>query len=918
MKKMTFFFLMFIGLVAAQAQDMEAMKYYNLGLSSTMTSKKIEYFTEALKLNPALVEAYEKRGLLYYFQERYDAVIQDFERYIELAPAKAEDFRMLGLGFLRSRIYYQAIDNFTHAIKLKPNCADAYADRAEAYRLIDRYNDAIRDSTKAIEIWADPGTMSDAYRTRAKSYLAIGRKTEAFADNLKVTSLDPKSPRNLGKARPITTIGAMGLLILNGAVFLFLFELKPNLLKIGKYRRLNILSSKLLAPQAADTVTRERLHPLFAEIPQKRLTTVIAGAGYGKTTFIAQAHNYLNLNTVWYRLEPSDGDFIIFLSYLTAGIQKYFPKFGAETCRWLVKKQNLKQSREAVLTVFLKELETIAKKDLIIVLDDYHNIQYSREIKLSLDFLITHFPPEVHLILISRFDVNLPLSRLRAARQTVDIREGDLSFTTDEINRLYSQLFYIFLKQESLEILRQKTEGWVSGLILFYHVLKGKGPVEIEKLLLTLKGSQKLVFSYLEENVYNLLTDGKKEFLIKTSILPRMNAEFCDQLLNIHNSRDILKDLEENHLFTNSFDDADKWYTYHQLFRDFLQTKLITELGCKTVIELYKQAAGLLENFDEDKEAISDYIDAESFSKVWHRLNKSEPKTVGSLKLLPNPNHHKINDAPVDCQNAILKLQTPSLKVYLFGKFRVLQGDQEIYDKKWKSRKAQMIFKYLLYHRQKGYLKKDVLMELLWPEDDPVKTAKRFHVALASMRKTLEPEITRGTPSAYILRSGSSYHIDIGDEGYVDIDNFKKELKLAKKSKDSEESIDHLLKAEAIYRGDFLEEDLYVQWCDEERERFKDQHLQLLEEIIKYYHVKKSYKKCIGYVKKYLSMDKYTEDIYQLLMTYYSQTGNKAMVKRTFEKCKDHIEKELDCPLSEETEKLYHELISDTGSTTGP
>jgi len=855
--------------------------------------------------------------LLYYFQEKYDAVILDFQKYIELAPGKAEDFRMLGLGFLRSRIYSQAVDNFTHAIKLKPNCADAYADRAEAYRLIDRYHDAIRDSTRAIEIWADPGTMSEAYRTRAKSYLAIGRKTEAFADNLKVTSLDPKLPRMWGKSQPMVPLGAMGLLILNGAVFFFLFELKPNLLRIDRFRKINILSSKLLAPQAADTVTRERLHPLFAEIPQKKLTTVIAGAGYGKTTFIAQAHNHLNLNTVWYRLEPSDGDFIIFLSYLTAGIQKYSPRFGAETCRWLVKKQNLKQSRESVLTVFLEELENVVKKDLIIVLDDYHTIQYSHEIKLSLDFLITHFPPEVHLILISRFDVNLPLSRLRAARKTVDIREGDLAFTTDEINRLYSQLFYIFLKQESLEILRRKTEGWVSGLILFYHALKGKGPAEIEKLLLTLKGSQKLIFSYLEENVYNLLTDEKKEFLIKTSILPRVNAEFCDQLLHIHNSRDILKDLQENHLFTSSFDDVDKWYTYHQLFRDFLQTKLITELGCKTVLELYKQAAGLLENFDEDKEVISDYLNEESFSNVWRRLNTNEPKTVGSLKLLPNPNHHKINDAPVDYQDAIPKLQTPSLKVYLFGKFRVFQGEQEVPDKRWKSKKAQMIFKYLLYHRQKGYLKKDVLMELLWPEDDPVKTAKRFHVALASMRKTLEPEITRGTPSAYILRSGDAYRIDIRDEGYVDIDNFKNELKLAKKTKDSEESTDHLLKAEAIYRDNFLEEDLYVQWCDEERERFKEEYLQLLEEIIKYYHVKKSYKKCIGYVKKYLLMDKYAEDIYQLLMTYYSQTGNKAMVKRTFKKCKDNIEKKLDCPLSKETEKLYHELISDFGSTSG-
>ncbi len=702
MKRLTFFFLMFVGLVAAQAHDMEAMKYYNLGLASTLTSKKIEYFSEALRLNPALVEAYEKRGLLYYFQEKYDSVIHDFQRYIELAPAKAEDYRMLGMGFLRSRIYNQAIDNFTRAIKLKPNRADAYADRAEAYRLLGRYDDAIRDSTKAIEIWADPATMSDAYRTRAKSYLAIGKNTEAFEDNRKVTSLDPRYPSIWGKSKPLGIIGGMCLFILNGAVFLFLFELRHSLPKFGRYRHLNIFGSKLLAPKTTDTVTIERLHAFLAEI---------------------------------------------------------------------------------------------------------------------------------------------------------------------------------------------------------------------EKMLITLKGSQKLIFSYLEENVYNSLTDNKKEFLIKTSILPAMNAGFCNQLLNIQNSQDILKDFEENHLFISSIDDADKWYSYQQLFKDYLQTKLITELGCEAVLELYKQAAGLLENLDKEKKTISDDLNEASFSKVWCLINKNEPKISGSLKLLTQSDHLMANDVSVDCRNTIPNLKTLSLKVYFFGKFKVLQGDKEVPDKRWKSKKAQMIFKYLLYHRPKGYLKKDVLMELLWPEDDPVKTAKRFHVALASMRKTLEPEIIRGTPSAYISRSGDAYCIDIGNEGYVDIDNFKKELKFAKEKKDSEELIDHLLKAETIYQGDFLEEDLYVQWCDEERERFKEEYLQLLEEIIKYYHVKKNYKKCIHYANKYLKTDKYAEDIYQLLMIYYSRTGNNAMVNKIFKKCKDHIIKGLDCPVSKETEKLYHELTSDSGST---
>jgi DNA-binding SARP family transcriptional activator len=910
MRKIAICLFILAGLVTAQAQDMDAMKHFNLALASSNTSEKIKCFTEALKLDPDLVDAYEKRGLLYYFQEKYDKVIQDFQRYIKLAPADSDGYRMLGMAFLKSEIYQPAIHNFTRTINIDPDIAFAYANRAEAYRLIGKYKEAIHDSTKAIEIWADPRTMSDAYRTRAKAYLAIGRKTEAFADNIRVTGLDPSFPSSWGQPQPIRFINAMALFVLNAIVFLFLFELRPNLLRIDKYSSLNILSSKLLAPQATDTVARERLYPLLIEIPQKKLTTIVAGAGYGKTTLIAQAGNYLNLNTVWYRLDTSDGDFIVFLSYLAAGIQKYFPGFGAQTCRWLAKKQDLKQGREAVLTIFLNELEKVVKKDLIIVLDDYHTIQYSPEIKLSLEFLLTHFPPEVHLILISRFEVDLSLSRLRAAREIVDIKVEDLAFTPDETDQLYSQLFYISLKQESLEILQQKTEGWVSGLILFYHALRGKKTSEIESLLLKLKGSHKLIFSYLEENVYNSLTDKKKEFLLKTSILPRVNAEFCDRLMNINYSRDILKDLEENHLFTSSLDEEDEWYTYHQLFRDFLQAKLITELGCQASLELYKHAAELLGDFSVNEAVLGYDLNTEALPEVGCLLSKNEQALWDSLKLLPKPNNLMTKDAPPNYMKIIPKAQVPALKVYFFGKFRVLKEVREIPDNRWKSKKAQMLFKYMLYTRHKGYLKKDVFMELLWPEEDPVKTAKRFHVALASLKKTLEPEKERGIPSAYIARSGDAYRIDIGNEGSLDIEDFREELKLARDEQNPEMAFQHYLKAATIYQGDFLEEDLYVSWCDEERERIKEDYIYILTKIITYYENQKDYSACIDYIGRYIKVDKYAENIYQQLMRYYALIGNKAMVVRTFERCNESITKELDIPLSRETEALFQKLLS--------
>lgn len=874
--------MMFVGLVAAQANDLDAVKYFNLGLSSSLASTKIKYFTQALMLNPKMVDAYEERGVLYFFQEKYDKVIQDFQKYLELAPEKAKGYRMLGLGFLKSRDYDRAIVNLSRAIQMMPDDTCAYANRAEAYRRIGKYDEAIYDATTAITIGGNLQTISDAYRTRAKAYLKTGRDAEVDADLNKAMLLDPRIAKWYKKdSNVLKHISLMGLFVFNGMLFLFLFEFSPHLLPRVKSRRQILLNSKLLIPQTADAIYRARLNPLLRKMLQKRVTTVIAGAGYGKTTLMAQAAKQLNLNTVWYRLDTTDSNGIVFLSYLIAGIRKHFPGFGSETFRRLVKRPKIGQDLEDALFVFIKELETVVQKELAIVLDDYHTVQYSREIKKSLEFLLERLPPSVHLILISRHDVGLPLSRLRVGREVLDMSWQDLAFTPGEIEQLFSQVFRIPLQPPTLKILHRKSEGWAAGLILFYHALRGKNPSEIEKRLIKLKGFRTSIFKYLEENVYDSLPDDKKDFVVKTSILPLMNAEFCDNYLKINNSRGILKYLEANQLFTTAYDEEGQWYAFHQLFRDFLQTKLRTELDSQVALEYHQHATVLLENFNNNPTLFSPHnIDLTPGEPAFGLPNEAQPT------------------------------QAPALKVYFFGKFRMLQGRLEIPNKSWKSKKAQMLLKYLLCSRHKGYLKKDVCMELLWPEDDPAKTSKRFHVALASLRKTLEPKKPRGIPSAYILRSGDAYQIDIGDEGWVDIDRFKDELQLAQKAQDTELALQHYLNAAALYQGDFLEEDLYVAWCDEKRDRFKEDYLYVLTQIMQCYEDRQDYAACIDYAGRYLKVEKYDEALYQKLMQYYALTGNKALVIRIFERCKENILNGLDIPLSRKTEALFQELIA--------
>jgi DNA-binding SARP family transcriptional activator len=791
---------------------------------------------------------------------------------------------MLGLGYLKSGFYQPAISSFTRAIEMEPEYTPAYAYRAEAYRLSENYEKAVSDSTKAIQLGGDQRAQAEAYRTRAKVYWTKGYKDLAAADITASWQNDPSVARLGGLYTSLGPVvfGIQCLLIAG-------IRLKPEL-KSDSSRSVRILSSKLLAPQVSETIKRERLLFLMSNTLKRRLTTVVAGAGYGKSTLLMQASRYFRWSAVWYRLEKSDKEFVTFLNYLLAGICQVFPDFGVETRYRLEATKGLKQEQETILTIFLSELEEIVTDNLIIILDDYHAVQHNQEIGKTIEFLLTNLPSLVHLVLSSRTEIDLPLSRLKAIREVIEITENDLAFTTHEIAELLSKVFDISLDRGNLEALHQKTGGWVSGLILFYHSLREKISDNIESVLANLQGTPEVVLCYLEENVYELLAEDTKDFLIKTSILNRITAPFCDRLLNIDCSAEILQDLVRAHLFISAVDEQGSWYSYHPLFQEFLQIKLAKALDIKELVEFYKNAAGLLEEAGKNKEFLNHYPLAEAIE---------EPLDPSLLSKAPS---RRVAEMP--------KSAPRGLKIHLFGKFKLLVGDKEIAAKRWKSRKARTLFQFLVYSRSRGYVNKEVLMELLWPEEDPANTAKRFHVALASLRKTLEPEIPRGTSSSYISRDKDSYTIDLGEKGWVDIENFIVELHLAREEEDLGKSIEHYLKAETIYQGEFLEEDLYSEWCIEARENFSSEYSQLLREIIEYYDGQKDYKQCIQYAKKYLKFDKYAEDMYQQLMLYYAQTGNRAMVARTFVKCKDVMLHDLDCPISEETENLYQELIS--------
>ena len=235
MKKLYFFILVLLVTASWQkldnkvyAFDINATEYFNLGLESSMVYKKIYYFSKALELNPRLAVAYEKRGLHYYFQEKYDKVIEDFTHYIRLVPNKADAYRMLGMAYLKIGNYEKAIANFDKAINLAPEMSAAFGYRAEALRMNYKLNEAIEDANRAIALGSDPQVLSDIYRTRAKAYQELGEEISANADFKSAEDIDPRYVlyRYLSGYIELQDIRKAGLVYMIGMAFVFIFGLK--------------------------------------------------------------------------------------------------------------------------------------------------------------------------------------------------------------------------------------------------------------------------------------------------------------------------------------------------------------------------------------------------------------------------------------------------------------------------------------------------------------------------------------------------------------------------------------------------------------------------------------------------------------------------------------------------------------------
>ncbi len=217
-----------------------------------------------------------------------------------------------------------------------------------------------------------------------------------------------------------------------------------------------VLLTKLTPPPARERlIARPRLLTLLAEGVTRPLTLIAAGAGFGKTTLVAQWLHAANLHFAWVTLESGENDPMRFWSYLLTAIDRATPGVVAPMLQLLRSPQP--PAGETLTHQMLNALVEMSG-DLTIVLDDYHVIE-APAIHQQLASMIHHLPAHVHIVLLTRADPPLPLARWRARNQVVEVRVADLRFDQDETAAFLNDGMHLEITPEQRAVLEAKTEG---------------------------------------------------------------------------------------------------------------------------------------------------------------------------------------------------------------------------------------------------------------------------------------------------------------------------------------------------------------------------------------------------------------------------------------------------------------------------
>ncbi|QBD80194.1 transcriptional regulator [Ktedonosporobacter rubrisoli] len=449
-----------------------------------------------------------------------------------------------------------------------------------------------------------------AYHTssgqRRKRYLGPGvaltlTRLEEMAQALQDSKQEPLQPRSPRTASPASLQTSQ---VDNET-------LSSTVLQGDEINDFGMIMTRLSPPSLPATlIIRERLLSVMDTALSRPLTLLSASAGWGKTTLLsAWAHRH-SQPVAWLSLEELDNDPTRFWVSLIAALRRWRPEIGERALALLAGR-----SLSAGVSMLLNELvdRNEQPSSIVLILDDYHVID-EPTIHASLSVFLKHLPSYVHLILSSRVDPDLPLSRLRVRGQLVEVRDTDLRFTREEAQHFLIEQMGLALEEREVVLLEAHTEGWIASLHLAALFLQKQ--TDLSAGVRMLRGNQRFLLDYLREEILASLSQDMQDFLLETSWLNPLSASLCDAVRGREDSAYLLEQVERANLFLQPLSESRQWYRYHALWAQAMQHEARLRLGASALHSLGQKASLWYEQQRMLPEAIEAALACEEFSRA--------------------------------------------------------------------------------------------------------------------------------------------------------------------------------------------------------------------------------------------------------------------------------------------------------------
>lgn len=379
----------------------------------------------------------------------------------------------------------------------------------------------------------------------------------------------------------------------------------------GQYRRspgildvsgLPVHGAKIHCPLLpATTLSRERLNGWLDEHAAGRIVVIVAEAGFGKTTLLADWSRRTQRRCLWYRLEPDDRDWLGFVRHVVGSGRELDDTFMPRTLRLLSDMGPGGPTRDTVVDSFVAELASEAAADpngITLILDDYHAIDGNEETTPIVRRLLDQTGDGFSLIVSTRSKPALPLGRLRARGGVARLEGEDLCFERDETDRLFRVAYGRPLEPDVVEDLVDRTDGWPAALHLVRTAIDDRTPHEARTFIRELSGARGELHDFLAEEVVGSLPMELQQFLMRTAILEAVDPRavpVVDPPSAGHVPERVARAETLGLLARPDFESP---HRFHPLVRDFLQARLLADVGADRVREMHLEVGRHFEGVD--------------------------------------------------------------------------------------------------------------------------------------------------------------------------------------------------------------------------------------------------------------------------------------------------------------------------------